>query len=172
MNLAKSSSIKNVKYAKQDVEISLKTEKANFEEFLKNIWIHANIAEKKHFNNLIRNHQTKVHKMEKDKYEKKLSHLKFKNDIPTDEKPKIEGCTLDKSKSKNRRFIKRSKYVKWKKKEFMKQATSLVVNYSDFPVTEPMKTLLNKGLSFVPTPEKLNITQLKADIDKYSRICQ
>ena len=32
-----------------------------------------------------------------------------------------------------------------------------------------MESLLNHGLSFVAIPIKLNITQLKTDIDKYTR---
>ena len=32
-----------------------------------------------------------------------------------------------------------------------------------------MKSLLNHGLGFVPTPKTINITQTLADLDKYSR---
>lgn len=51
----------------------------------------------------------------------------------------------------------------------MKKVASIVFNLSDFPITGPMESLLNRGLSFVPIPKKLNITQLKTDIDKYTR---
>ena len=91
----------------------------------------------------------------------------MKNNIPIDSTSRIQG--FEKTKPKTRGFYKRSKYQKLKRKESMKRITSLVCNLSDFPVTGSMESLLNHGLSFVPVPKKLNITQLKADIDKYSR---
>ena len=90
-----------------------------------------------------------------------------KNDIPFESQ--VTRPTISKPKSKGRRFIKKSTYQKWKKNQAMKKCSSLVHNLSDFQVTKPMDTLLSKGLSIVPTPDKLNVTQLKTDIDKYTR---
>ena len=51
----------------------------------------------------------------------------------------------------------------------MKNAPILISNLSDFPINGPMESLLNYGLSFVPIPKSLIITELKTDIDKYTR---
>ena len=91
----------------------------------------------------------------------------MKNNIPIEIESRTQG--FEKPKSKSRRFHKRSKYKKWKKVESMKKVSSLVFNLSDFPITGAMESLLNHGLSFVPIPKKLNITQLKTDLDKYTR---
>ena len=53
----------------------------------------------------------------------------------------------------------------------MKKMSSIVFNLSDYPLTSSMESLLSHGLTFVPTPGKLNISQLKSDIDKYTRKC-
>ena len=51
----------------------------------------------------------------------------------------------------------------------MRKISSLVFNLSDFPISKNMENLLNHGLSFVPIPDKLNITQVKTDLNKYER---
>ena len=51
----------------------------------------------------------------------------------------------------------------------MKKPLDIVHNLSDFELTEPMKSLLNRGLGFVPTPKTINISQTLADLDKYKR---
>ena len=51
----------------------------------------------------------------------------------------------------------------------MKKPLDLDHNLSDFELTEPMKSLLNHGLGFVPTPKTINITQTLAELDKYNR---
>ena len=42
-------------------------------------------------------------------------------------------------------------------------------NLSDIPLTTAMESVLNRGLSFVPTPEKIDISLLKSDLEKHSR---
>ena len=71
--------------------------------------------------------------------------------------------------SKSRRFIKRSKYKKWKRMQSMKNLPDLVHNLSDFELTQPMISLFNRGLGFVPTPKSINISQTMAELDKYNR---
>ena len=46
---------------------------------------------------------------------------------------------------------------------------SLVFNYSSIQLTEPMSSLLNKGLNFSILPLKLDITQILVDFRKYER---
>ena len=41
---------------------------------------------------------------------------------------------------------------------------NLITNLSDFPLNEAMRNLLNRGLSFVPTPEGVNKSQLVSDL--------
>ena len=96
-----------------------------------------------------------------------MRYLKIKNNVPIDDQSRVQG--FEKVKSKTRRFHKRKTYQKWKKKESLKKVSSLVFNLSDFPIIGPMESLLNRGLSFVPIPKKLNITQLKTDLDRYTR---
>lgn len=103
-NLAKSSSLKNVSFAKKDVEISLKNEKTNFQNFMKIFLDELNHEEKKQVNNLLTRHSKKIHNFEKHKYDKKLNHLKLKNDIPIKTEPNIQGFEC--IKSKTRRFHK------------------------------------------------------------------
>ena len=74
-----------------------------------------------------------------------------------------------KKKTDSRRFIKRSKYQKWKRVESSKQNLNLVKNLSDMVVTESMISLLNHGLGFLPTPSNIDISQVKAQINKYER---
>ena len=46
---------------------------------------------------------------------------------------------------------------------------SLVFNYSNIQLTEPMNSLLNRGLNFAILPLKLDITQILVDFRKYER---
>lgn len=45
----------------------------------------------------------------------------------------------------------------------------MIVNLSDYELTEAEKNLLKKGLKFVPTPMRLNRTELAVDTKKFSR---
>ena len=103
------------------------------------------------------------------KHKKKLGHLKMKYNIPKTNKENQRIPGVEKKKTTTRRFIRRSKYQKWKQTESKKQKLNLVVNLSDMVITEPMKSLLNRGLSFVPTPSNIDISQIKAQINKYER---
>jgi len=44
---------------------------------------------------------------------------------------------------------------------------SAVVNLSSFPLTEPMLSLLGKGLNFCPTPGEPDTYELRKDLDKF-----
>ena len=45
----------------------------------------------------------------------------------------------------------------------------IIVNLSDYELSDSEKSLLRKGLKFVPTPTSLNRTELAVDTKKYSR---
>ena len=70
--------------------------------------------------------------------------------------------TSQEEKSNSRRWTPKSKYRRLNKAQ-LKQSINLFYNLSDLPVTKDMKSLLNKGLNFYPTPQKVNVTQLSAD---------
>ena len=55
------------------------------------------------------------------------------------------------------------------RRDAMRKFSSLVFNLRDFPLSRHMENLLNHGLSFVPIPEKLNLTQLKTELNRYER---
>ena len=50
-----------------------------------------------------------------------------------------------------------------------KRNLDLVHNFSDFELSAPMISLLNRGPSFVPTPKNLNISQIMAELERYKR---
>ena len=154
-------------FYKTDVKFALTAEDNRLQEFFQKIMSESNNREREHLTNFIKDVTKSCHKKGKDIYKKKLRHLMTKNDIPFESQ--VTRPTISKPKSKGRRFIKKSTYQKWKKNQAMKKCSSLVHNLSDFQLTKPMDTLLSKGLSFVPTTDKLNVTQLKTDIDKYTR---
>ena len=64
--------------------------------------------------------------------------------------------------NKNRRWIPKSTWRRMKKAELKKQI-NLVNNLSDLELTENQIKLLNKGLSFSPSPKGVDITHLTAD---------
>ena len=99
-------------------------------------------------------------------YVTKLNNLKIKNNIPITT-PRVPG--LPKKKGKTRRFLPLRKYVKMKKVESTKRNLDLVHNFSDFVLTAPMISLLNRGPSFVPTTKNVNISQIQAELDRYER---
>ena len=45
----------------------------------------------------------------------------------------------------------------------------LVVNLSDFDLTEDQRSLLSKGLKFCPTPQPLNPGDCRTDLDSTSQ---
>ena len=63
-----------------------------------------------------------------------------------------------KPQKKHRRFIKRNK---WRRRENKKKKqevnTNTVYNYSSKELTGPMLALLNIGLNFCVTPDKVNV---------------
>ena len=46
---------------------------------------------------------------------------------------------------------------------------SVIFNYSDTILTEPMEKVLNRGLNFSVLPNKLDLTQVLVDYKRYER---
>ena len=84
VNLAKSTSVKNLKFAKKDVELALIAEETNFQDFLQKILAESNDEEEVQLSNFIKQSTTKIRQKEKEKYLKKLRYLKIKNNVPID----------------------------------------------------------------------------------------
>ena len=76
------------------------------------------------------------------------------------------------SKSKPKReWIKKSKYRR-KQKQLKKQKISVVFNYSDIEISKGAEKVLNRGLNFSVTPDKLNFTQVLVDLAKFERVME
>ena len=158
-NVAFSTSLKNLKIALNDAKMALADEQNSFDLFLR-----SNTKDL----SFIKASKAKLTKKLKLHYKKRLNFLKMKNNIPIETEARIPGILIPKPK-KNRRFHKKSKYEKWKKKESSRRIESIVFNLSDIPLTPAMESLLNRGLSFCPMPEKIDITLLKSELEQHSR---
>ena len=75
VNLAQSTSIINLRFAKKDVQQSLTSEEINFHDMIQNILTEPTNEQKLQLNTFIRNSRKKVQHREKTKYSKKLLHL-------------------------------------------------------------------------------------------------
>ena len=92
---------------------------------------------------------------------KRFSHLK-------NPPPKRDKNSQQQTSKSKRKWVKKSQYVRMKRK-LKKQDISIVYNYSSITLTPAMESLFNRGLSFVPTPEKINFTQVLADLKYFER---
>ena len=169
INNIKSASIKNLRIARQDAISCLKIFEEEFDHFVENVNNGLTPDQKTQMKENIKKQIYKMKQISNSKHKKKLGHLKMKYNIPKTNKENQRIPGVEKKKTTTRRFIGRSKYQKWKQTESKKQKLNLVVNLSDMVITEPMKSLLNRGLSFVPTPSNIDISQIKAQINKYER---
>ena len=97
--------------------------------------------------------------------EDKLLNLMKQAAEPVKAKP--ESKSNPKAK-KSRKFIPRSTYKKLMKKK-KKEGQSVVFNLSKIELTESMESLLNKGLNFAVMPDKLNLTDLLVNYDRFKR---
>ena len=109
------------------------------------------------------------------KYRQKFNHLNAKHGGTQEVNPSqvpgltgTTGITGQEPKKHTRRFIKRNKYKRQKRAEARKE-TNLVHNLCDFPLTEAMTQVLNKGLSFVIKPKNVNLTEIRADLAAWKR---
>jgi hypothetical protein len=87
---------------------------------------------------------------------------------PNQNNQKKPKDTHDSKDKKHRRFVKRTRWRKIQTKKNCKQITA-VYNYSDIPLTNAMSKVLNRGLNFCVTPDKLNVTEMLVDYRKFER---
>jgi hypothetical protein len=84
--------------------------------------------------------------------------------------PNTSNVADDSPKKKNNRsFMKRSRYKRYHKKLNRRALPSLVNNFSSLKLDENMESLLNKSLNFVPTPKRLDKTNIEAGLQKFKR---
>ena len=115
------------------------------------------------------------------KLEKQLHSSKIdksnKNKPPSTNNPPIELHNLaDKQKriqgrkqKKNRRYLKLQDYLTKCQNKYDKcDDSNYVVNLSSVDLSEAEIKLLSKGLSFCPTPGKVDWIELKADVEDFS----
>ena len=168
-NNLKSASIKNLQIAKQDAISGLNIFEKEFQQLVNHFNDGFTPYQKTKMEKHIKKQTFKMKQKSNSQHKKKFGQLKMKHNIPKTcgEEQRTPG--FRKKKTDSRRFIKRNKYQKWKRVESSKQNLNLVKNLSDMVVTEPMISLLNHGLGFVPTPSNIDISQVKAQINKYER---
>ena len=92
--------------------------------------------------------------------------MKQKNGITVDDVP---TPNVHIKTGKNRRFILRRKYMKWKRTEARKKNIGLIHNFSDLTLSNHMISLLNRGPGFVPVEKSVNTSQIMAELERYNR---
>ena len=165
-NVAKMASTQNVNIAVNDAKRLSEEAEKNHQYLLDNLMRNFNKNRFLKVKDRIENLTKEMIEQQNLNYQKKLHHLKIKNNIPI-ETMRIPGLT--KPETKSRRFIKRRKYKKWKRDEASKHPQNLVHNLSSLELTTSMNSMLNRGLGFCPMPNTVNISGLQAEVDKYSR---
>ena len=90
--------MKNLKIARTDAETILNNETDNYNEFLQKVLVKLNQAEKLSLKNFDRKFKTKINQKLKEKYLKKLRHLKLSYNIPSEES-RLQGFERIKSKT-------------------------------------------------------------------------
>ena len=102
--------------------------------------------------------------LKKDKL-RKLSHLK--EQFGTGENSEVRQ-NMEKRNKRSRRFVKKTVWTR-RQRKFRNKGVKLYFNYSKIPISPAMDRLLNRGLNYCITPNKVNVTELLVDIDKFVR---
>jgi hypothetical protein len=115
----------------------------------------------------------KISVKEKNRLKSKLSRLEIKAQtvVPPCTRAS-EGDNIGTKKKRNRRFIKRQRYRRKMRKLSRMPPNNLCINYSSYQLSPAQQSLLNKHLSFVPIPNKLNKTQVEYDLSRFKRDCR
>ena len=164
---ASTASLTNLRIAIKDASAEAHEQCSQYKEFLTSTLESIPPLERENLLEYVRKREPQISRKLKHTFQQKLKHLKEKHCQPSD-KPNTDGYKAPPKASNNRRFMKRNKYRKWKIREAQKKV-NLITNLSDYPLNEAMTNLLNRGLSFVPTPEGVNKSQLVSDLSRYER---
>ena len=167
-NAAQSASQSYVKIAHNDAKWYAKDEKKRYEKFrASQLSLLAHSDQNKLIEMLKKIEPQLINKINQ-KFKQKLQHLLAKNGISQEESSQVPGLKGHKEPHQTRRFIKRNTYKRRKRAEASKQV-NLVHNLSQFPLTEDMTKVLNKGLSFVINPRNVNLTEVRSDLQAWKR---
>ena len=102
---------------------------------------------------------------EKNKYKSKLMNLQIKAQC---NRQHSDNDAHNRNK-RSRRFLKRSKYRRKMKRLSKAPLKNLVINYSDYTLTEHDNKLLNRHLTFVPLTDRVNKTLLQYEFNRFAR---
>ena len=166
---AKQASINNLKIALKDANERAHEQRSQFSEFFSGILNGLEAPEKNFIIKYKEQREPQISRNLSLKFHQKLTCLKRKQCESNDPIQDTAGYKAqNKPFKKQRRFLKRNQYRKWKQREAQKKV-DLVTNLSDFTLSEDMRKLLNRGLSFVPVPGEVNKSGLIADLSRYER---
>ena len=166
---AKQASTNNLRIALKDANERAHEERSQFSEFFSGILNSFEASEKEFIIKYKEQREPQISRNLKLKFHQKLICLKRQQCESNDPiQDTAEYKAQSKPFKKQRRFLKRNQYRKWKRREAQKKV-DLVTNLSDFTLSEDMRKLLNRGLSFVPVPGEVNKSGLIADLSRYER---
>jgi hypothetical protein len=112
--------------------------------------------------------ETKAQELQKNMKNDKLRKLdNLKEKFGTGENSDIRN-NMQKRNNRSRRFVKKTVWTR-RQRKFRNKGVKLYFNYSKIPITPAMDRLLNRGLNYCITPNKVNVTELLVDIDKFAR---
>ena len=162
-------SVNNLRIALKDANAKAHEECTHFNEFFNDLLQNLpDASEREELINYKRKREPQIASNLKHKFHQKIVHLKNKQHTVEAEPDTVGFKAPNKPFRTQRRFLNRNRYRKWKVREAQKKI-DLITNYSSFTLTKPMITLLNRGLSFVPTPAGVNKSELIADFSRYER---
>ena len=167
-NAAQNASQSYVKIAHNDAKWYAKEEKKKYEKFRASQLALLTHSDQNKLIELLKKMEPQLINQIKQKFKQKLQHLITKNGGSPEESAQVPGLKGHKEPKQTRRFVKRNTYKRRKRAAASKQV-NLVHNLSDFPLTDHMTTVLNRGLSYVITPKNVNLTEVRADLQAWKR---
>ena len=167
-NAANGASLRNLGIAIADAKEATASERAEFEELQSYKLSLLSAEEREKMLYILKQRKPQLISQIRNNFRQKLQRLLSINKADQAKENPIQGNLL-KQDHKTRKFVKRTRYKRWKQREARRQNLSLVHNFSDMVMTEDMKSLLNHGLGFVPTPRLLNKSELVSDLHRYER---
>ena len=171
-NAAFSASIKNLQIACTDARKYAKEERQRYKNHYTDQFNQLSDVDKRRLQDHISKREPQIlHTIQHRFKQKLLFLLKSHNGETQDNEPQGIPLTQTSDKhNKTRRFMKRIRFKRHKRKE-ASQKISLVHNLqNEMPLTQEMSQVLNKGLSYVVTPGRVNETEARADIASWKRV--
>ena len=174
LNNVKTMELNNLKIALKELSLQVKNQSDLVTQSKLRFYQAFTSEEQDILDNEFMKRQVKAKNCEKDKFNIKFQNLSSNNSNlkdPQVEPPITNGSNVDNTsgKKRQRRFLKRSRYRRKLKKLSKKPMQNLCMNYSSLELSEDQRSLLNRHLSFVPVPKKVNKTQLLYDVKRFSR---